>query len=83
MQLFREQQHLPAGAWKRGDQRPGMLSFLCIQFSDCMSGRETSEMTGQPSSSRLLVVDALRGLIMIFMAVDHASFFVVKIHPSA
>lgn len=39
-------------------------------------------MSGQPSSSRLLAVDALRGLIMIFMAVDHASFFVAKVHPS-
>lgn len=39
-------------------------------------------MSGQPPSSRLLAVDGLRGLIMIFMAVDHASFFVAKIHPS-
>ncbi len=39
-------------------------------------------MAGQATSSRLLPVDALRGLIMILMAVDHASFFVAKVHPS-
>jgi len=38
-------------------------------------------MSAQVSSSRLISVDALRGLIMIFMALDHASYFVAKVHP--
>lgn len=32
--------------------------------------------------SRLIPVDALRGLIMIFMALDHASYFVARVHTS-
>ena len=32
--------------------------------------------------SRLLPVDALRGLIIIFMAIDHANFFVAQKHSS-
>jgi uncharacterized membrane protein len=39
-------------------------------------------MATQPSSSRLIPVDALRGLIMIFMALDHASYFLARVHPS-
>jgi len=39
-------------------------------------------MASQPSSSRLIPVDALRGLIMIFMALDHASYFLAKVHLS-
>ena len=31
---------------------------------------------------RLLPLDALRGLIMILMAVDHANFFVARMHPT-
>ncbi len=30
---------------------------------------------------RLLSLDALRGLIMILMAIDHAAFFIAKVHP--
>ena len=33
-------------------------------------------------SSRLLPVDALRGLIIIFMALDHANYFVAQKHSS-
>jgi len=36
----------------------------------------------QPSSSRLIPVDALRGLIVIFMALDHASYFIARVHLS-
>jgi uncharacterized membrane protein len=31
---------------------------------------------------RLLPLDALRGLIMILMAIDHANFFVARMHPT-
>ncbi|MBN1137520.1 MAG: DUF1624 domain-containing protein [Anaerolineae bacterium] len=34
-----------------------------------------------PGSGRLIPLDALRGLIMILMAIDHASFFVRRWHP--
>lgn len=34
------------------------------------------------NEARLLYLDALRGLIMILMAVDHASFFIAHKHPS-
>lgn len=34
------------------------------------------------NASRLLYLDALRGLIMILMAVDHASFFIAHKHPA-
>jgi uncharacterized membrane protein len=34
------------------------------------------------NSSRLVPLDALRGLLMIFMAVDHANFFVSRAHPT-
>lgn len=33
-------------------------------------------------SKRLAPIDALRGLIMILMAVDHANYFVARTHPS-
>jgi uncharacterized membrane protein len=45
----------------------------------------SSEGTGQePSSkpSRLLAVDALRGLIIVFMALDHANHFIAQKHSS-
>ncbi|MCK4901373.1 MAG: hypothetical protein KAS38_21500, partial [Anaerolineales bacterium] len=32
------------------------------------------------TSTRLFAVDALRGLIIIFMALDHANFFVAHKH---
>ncbi len=44
--------------------------------------------SGDPSvdraggASRLIAPDALRGLIMVLMAVDHAAFFVARIHPA-
>jgi len=34
------------------------------------------------SDHRLLAADALRGLLMILMALDHTAFFVAKIHPN-
>jgi len=33
-------------------------------------------------SPRLLPLDALRGLIMILMAIDHANYFVARMHPT-
>ena len=44
--------------------------------------KETAESALQPSSSRLIPLDALRGLIMIFMALDHASYFIARVHVS-
>ena len=34
------------------------------------------------SEGRLLPLDALRGLILVLMAVDHASYFVARLHPT-
>ena len=36
----------------------------------------------QTHSNRLVPLDALRGLLMIFMAVDHANYFVARAHPT-
>jgi len=37
---------------------------------------------GSMNKDRLLPIDALRGLIMVLMAVDHASYFIGKFHPA-
>lgn len=36
----------------------------------------------KPNLSRLEYVDSLRGLIMLLMALDHASYFIARVHPS-
>lgn len=35
-----------------------------------------------PNKERLLPLDALRGFIMILMAIDHANYFVARMHPT-
>jgi uncharacterized membrane protein len=35
-----------------------------------------------PKNDRLLPLDALRGMIMILMAIDHANYFVARMHPT-
>jgi uncharacterized membrane protein len=35
-----------------------------------------------PKKERLLPLDALRGMIMILMAIDHANYFVARAHPT-
>ena len=41
----------------------------------------TTELGKRPrAQSRLFSLDALRGLIIIFMAIDHASYFIGKVH---
>ncbi len=53
-----------------------------------MDGRTQSGKTpsttpvAENNASRLVYLDALRGLIMILMAVDHASFFIAHKHPA-
>ena len=39
-------------------------------------------MDSSPRNKRLLSLDAMRGLIMVLMALDHASFFIAKTHSS-
>ena len=44
------------------------------------------DMTTQPPAgrpSRLVAVDALRGLIIVLMALDHANYFIAQKHPSS
>ncbi len=40
------------------------------------------ESASMQNPKRLLPLDALRGLIMILMAVDHANYFVARTHPT-
>ena len=35
-----------------------------------------------PKTQRLLSLDALRGLVIVLMAVDHANYFVARMHPN-
>jgi len=35
-----------------------------------------------PKKERLLPLDALRGMVMILMAIDHANYFVARMHPT-
>ncbi len=42
----------------------------------------SSSSLAENREPRLLYLDALRGLIMILMAVDHASFFIAHKHPA-
>jgi len=37
-------------------------------------------MDSSPRNKRLLSLDAMRGMIMVLMALDHASFFIAKTH---
>jgi uncharacterized membrane protein len=41
----------------------------------------SSSFAEKGSRQRLLWLDGLRGLIMVLMALDHASFFVARVHP--
>lgn len=40
------------------------------------------ESASAHKSPRLLPLDALRGLIMMMMAIDHANYFVARMHPT-
>src|SRR5262245_1781273 len=39
-------------------------------------------VTAQVTPSRFAGADRLRGLIMVLMAIDHASFFIARVHPA-
>ncbi len=50
---------------------------------DRISPRPTPDPhAGHPSPSRLASLDALRGLIIVLMAIDHARGFIARNHPS-
>lgn len=36
----------------------------------------------RPASARMTALDTFRGLIMVLMALDHASYFVAGVHPT-
>ncbi len=40
------------------------------------------ESASDPRSKRLLPLDILRGLILVLMAIDHANYFVARMHPT-
>ncbi len=44
--------------------------------------QHTTPTAAGESAPRLLTLDALRGLLMVLMALDHASLFVAGVHPS-
>jgi uncharacterized membrane protein len=41
----------------------------------------SSSLAEKGSRQRLFWLDGLRGLIMVLMALDHASFFIARVHP--
>jgi uncharacterized membrane protein len=47
-----------------------------------MSQHNPDEQLGEAKPTRLFAVDALRGAIMMFMALDHANYFVAKQHST-
>jgi uncharacterized membrane protein len=49
-----------------------------------VKSRKITTKRSEPSSRplRLVPLDALRGLIMVLMALDHANYFVARSHPS-
>ena len=44
---------------------------------------KTAVQTSSSEPSRLFAVDALRGLIIVFMALDHANYFIAQKHPTS
>ena len=47
-----------------------------------MAERKSDSNPGGQTAARLLPLDALRGLIIILMALDHANYFIAQRHPS-
>lgn len=43
--------------------------------------KASSSTTDKGSTQRLLWLDGLRGLIIVLMALDHASYFIARVHP--
>lgn len=46
-----------------------------------LDAKVSSPATDNGSTQRLLWLDGLRGLIMVLMALDHASYFIARVHP--
>lgn len=57
----------------------GIYSLESSSLSETSS--TSSNITLQPKQ-RLISLDAFRGLIMILMAIDHANYFVARMHPT-
>ena len=46
-----------------------------------LDSNPSSITAGTRSTQRLLWLDGLRGLIIVLMALDHASYFIARVHP--
>src|SRR4030065_2486614 len=47
-----------------------------------MSEKPESRTPASPTAARLFAPDALRGLIITLMALDHANYFIARQHPT-
>lgn len=57
------------------------LSFASPTEKSKLLGPYTETKSIAPETTRLLPVDALRGLLIVLMALDHANHFVAQKHP--
>jgi len=78
----REGRHSPSGALlgDRGCSSPGGPLPRAAAVTDTQLGRERSSRGRRSPRNR--GIDALRGLLVVLMAIDHANYFVARRHPS-